>query len=80
MVLVKFYQQSNVSNGNAFRDLVAQQRPDKVGLYTVNTNWQDLKLSKIGFPTQHNLTARGPLLSNTNQHFLLFCWHRRETF
>jgi iron complex outermembrane receptor protein len=51
----------NVFNGNAFRDLVAQQRPDKVGLLgTANTNWQD-EIYQKSVSTQHNLTARGQI-------------------
>jgi TonB-linked SusC/RagA family outer membrane protein len=51
----------NVFDGNAFRDLVAQQRPDKVGLLgTANTNWQD-EIYQKSVSTQHNLTARGQI-------------------
>lgn len=51
----------NVFDGNAFRDLVAQQRPDKVGLLgTANTNWQD-EIYQKSVSTQHNVTARGQI-------------------
>ncbi|PQJ81522.1 SusC/RagA family TonB-linked outer membrane protein [Polaribacter glomeratus] len=51
----------NVFDGNAFRDLIAQQRPDKVGLLgTANTNWQD-EIYQKSVSTQHNLTARGQI-------------------
>ena len=51
----------NVFDGDAFRALIAQQQPSKVGLLgTANTNWQD-EIYQKSVSTQHNLTARGEI-------------------
>jgi iron complex outermembrane receptor protein len=51
----------NVFDGDAFRAIIAQQQPGKVGLLgTANTDWQD-EIYQKSVSTQHNLTARGQI-------------------
>lgn len=51
----------NVFDGDAFRALIAQQQPSKVGLLgTASTDWQD-EIYQKSVSTQHNLTARGEI-------------------
>ena len=51
----------NVFDGDAFRALIAQKQPGKVGLLgTASTNWQN-EIYQKSVSTQHNLTARGEI-------------------
>ena len=53
----------SVFDGDAFRSLIAQRRPQDVGLLgTANTNWQDEVLQK-SVSSQHNITVRGQIFN-----------------
>ncbi|MFY9242418.1 MAG: SusC/RagA family TonB-linked outer membrane protein [Polaribacter sp.] len=53
----------NVFDANAFRQLIAQQRPGDVGLLgNANTNWQDQVFQK-SVSTQHNISAKGQIFN-----------------
>lgn len=53
----------NVFNADEFRNIIAQQRPQDVGLLgAANTNWQDEVLQK-SVSTQHNLSVRGQVFN-----------------
>ena len=51
----------NVFDGDAFRALVSQKQPSRVGLLgTASTDWQD-EIYQKSVSTQHNITARGQI-------------------
>jgi TonB-linked SusC/RagA family outer membrane protein len=51
----------NVFDGDAFRALISQKQPNKVGLLgTASTDWQD-EIYQKSVSTQHNVTARGQI-------------------
>jgi TonB-dependent SusC/RagA subfamily outer membrane receptor len=54
----------SVFDGDAFRNIIASQRPGDVGMLgNANTNWQDEVYQK-SFSTQHNISARGQIFGS----------------
>lgn len=57
------FNQIDVFGANEFRSLVAQRRPQDVGLLgDANTNWQD-EIYRTALSSDHNISIRGTLLN-----------------